>query len=207
MFAVVISISRLLLLAGVYFGSARVDDSFVSTSLDNLLAFKIVLTQLVILETLFCGAYLTFLQQVAPGSLHVALVILCVSTVLGGWTTLASNRLTESAHMTGTLIFLAGSAGLQSMLVKRSVNHRQVFVALWVAIFGCGAAFVATSITSATPECALVEWIGFMLEAASLALYFYENPIPVRIRQEVVHTGIESAKPLLDYWGDTLDSN
>lgn len=178
LFALVLSISRLLLLVGVYFGSARVNDRFVSTELEDMMVFRLFLTLIVILEALVCVAYI-FAMASRPWRVVLASVLCALS--VGGWVALASTEMEDVAHEGGVLVFLAGSMGLHGLLVDLTGRHRAAYGVAWLVIVGLGAAFVGTSMSGDLEASAHVEWCAFMLEACVLEVFFFENP-PVQRR-------------------------
>ena len=93
--AVGVNLSRLCLLAGVYFASASVDNVYVSTSLEVFAVFKLFLTLLVIVETLLCLTYVTVLVSPPESKTSTRAVVATVlaAASVGGWAALASSPL------------------------------------------------------------------------------------------------------------------
>jgi hypothetical protein len=176
-FATVINISRLCLIAGVFFGSASADHSYVSTKMEMLTPFKICLSALVFTEILICMSYITVLSMPPVQNMHALLASVLACFALGGWTALASVSLNYLTHQMGTVAFLIGSAGLHALLVSNTKAENAELGAMWMFVVAYGLTFLATCYLPITRDtAATVEWIGFMLEATVFVLYYVKVP-------------------------------
>jgi hypothetical protein len=177
LFAIVFNVARLCLIAGVYFGSANSDNSYVSTSMEMLTPFKLCLTLLVFTETIICIAYITILTQFPIHPTHALLASVFACFALGGWTALASVPLDNLSHQLGTVVYLLGSAGLHAILVKNAKAENTELGIMWASVVACGFTFLVTCYLPITSDAsAVVEWIGFMLEATVFILFYVMIP-------------------------------
>jgi hypothetical protein len=125
-----------------------------------------------------------------------SLIVICLLSSLGGWTSVASTHIGDPAHQAGTLAFLIGTAGNNAVLISHAARYVWVYILLWIAVVACSVVFLATNYTQQYETSALTEWISFMLQGTSLTLYFFDNPMQPHKAAAVVG-GAEAARPLL----------
>ena len=173
------------LLLGVYLSDTNPthnwqnDDAFVSTALDRLIYFKVSLTMIVVFESLICAIHVFFSHP--PLSCYSSTIaILCFLVSLSGWTTVACTHMGEPSHQAGTLLFLLGSAGYSAFLLHSARRWKKLYLSLWIAVTVCAITFIALNAAHNYPLAALFEWVAFILQGLTLAIYFYDNPLKER---------------------------
>jgi hypothetical protein len=195
LFAISVSLAHVCLLAGVYLSAGGAQSQmFVSDMLDDQVYFKVLLTLVVVVETITCAAYIYILAR--PLSFPTAsLTVLCLIGSIGGWTSLACTHIGDPIHQAGTIAFLIGTAGNNAVLVSHATRYTWVYILLWIAVLACSVIFLATNYTQQYKTSALTEWISFILQGTSLTIYFFDNP--PQQRRETAVVGAEAARPLL----------
>ena len=172
-FALGITLAHLCLLAGVFFGSSLRTHAYVSTEIHSMVTFRTFLTLMVLSEAIFCGTYI-YIQsgtavRVASGVTFVGLSVI-------GWTLVASFRTETPEHLAGAAIFTASTALYSFYFIQKSRSLKAALYTLWAVSSSAAIAFCALYFSQLYNEAAILEWTAFMLDAATLFIFFYANP-------------------------------
>jgi len=169
-----IGLAQLVLLVATYAFGRGASDAYVSDELDGQSGFRILLT-LAVMVQIFLGVYYLY-DWGGPRSWRVWLGGLGGVFALTGWSILASTVRGTADHITGTLIYLAGTGMYFLLMIDSRPEAEFSEVLTWTFALitgGVAIAFVVTqNIKEAEGASVTIEWIGFMLEAMLFSLFF-----------------------------------
>jgi hypothetical protein len=172
-FAMGVTLAHLALLAGVFFGSSMRTHAYVSTEIHSMAAFRTFLSLLVLTEAVLCGTYI----YVQGGSaLRVASGLTFVGLSVLGWILVASFSTEKAEHFVGAVFFIASTSIYSFYFIDRARSLRPYLFFLWAVSTAVALAFCATYFSQLYYEAAALEWTAFMLDAATLFIFFYANP-------------------------------
>ena len=169
-----IGLAQLVLLIATYALGGRASDAYVSDELDSLSGFRILLT-LTVMTQIFLGVYYLY-DWGGPRDWRVWVGGLGGVFALTGWSILASTTRGTVDHVTGTLIYLAGTAQYFVLMIDMRPESEYAEIMTWTLAMvtgGVALAFVVTqNIKDAEGASITIEWVGFMLEAMLFSLFF-----------------------------------
>jgi len=172
-FALGVTLSHLALLAGVFFGSSLRTHAYVSTEVHSMAFFRTFLTLMVLSEAVFCGTYI-YIQSGSPSRVSSGVVFVCLSVV--GWILVASFNTDKIEHFLGAVLFIAATAAYSFYFIDRARSLRPYLYFLWSLSCAVAISFGAVYFAGYYSEAAVLEWTAFMLDAATLFIFFYANP-------------------------------
>ena len=172
---VCIGLAQLVLLIATYALGGRASDAYVSDELDRMSGVRILLT-LTVMAQICLGVF--YLYDWSDGARDWRVWVGGVGGVfaLTGWSILASTVRGTSDHVTGTLIYLAGTGMYFVLMIDMRPDSQYAETMTWTLAMvtgGVAIAFVVTqNIKAAEGASVTIEWVGFMLEAMLYALFF-----------------------------------
>ena len=172
-FAMGITLAHLALLAGVFFGSSLRTHAYVSTEVHGMVFFRTFLTLIVLTETVLCATYIYI--QSGP-ALRVASGVTFVGLSVIGWIMVASFPTETTEHLAGAILFAASTAVYSFYFIERAKSLQAVLYTLWAVSSATVVAFGTFYFVQLYDDAAILEWTAFMLDAATLFIFFYANP-------------------------------
>lgn len=172
-FALGVTLSHLALLAGVFFGSSLRTHAYVSTEVHSMVFFRTFLTLMVFTEAVFCGSYI-YIQSGSAFRVSSGVVFVGLSII--GWILVASFNTDKAEHFVGAVMFIASTAAYSFYFIDKARYFRPYMYFLWSASCAVAICFGGVYFAGYYNEAAILEWTAFMLDAATLFIFFLTNP-------------------------------
>ena len=174
-FAIVVSAVELALLLIVFIVKASRANSFVSTELEALSSFRLLLTIFAINTILLSLVYVGVRSPRGP-----RLCTAAASAMVGilGWAMLSASDMDSPLHTVGVCAFLLGQGGLLLIQFMLASAFGAAFYAGYAGTCCCAVLFIVLEMTGNLAAAAMFEWIGFISNAALLVLFWVTNPFP-----------------------------
>jgi len=172
-FAMGITLAHLALLAGVFFGSSLRTHAYVSTEVHGMIFFRTFLTLIVLTETVLCATYIYV--QSGP-ALRVSTGVTFAGLSVIGWALVASFPTQTTEHLAGAVLFTASTALYSIYFIEKAKSLKVLLYGLWATSSAAAIAFCVLYFVQFYNDAAILEWTAFMLDAATLFIFFYSNP-------------------------------
>jgi len=179
-FALVVSLTELVLLVTVLAARAANTDAFVSTEMEDLTSFRLLLTVFTLNSILLSLLYVWARSQ-RGGCLYTAAAGAVAGVV--GWGMLSLSPVESSLHMVGVATFLFGQGALLLMQFALASALSAVFLTGFAATAVCAALFLALDFAGNRAGAAWSEWIALVLNSLLLVLFWWANPFQPQATQ------------------------
>lgn len=169
-----IGVAQLVLLVATYAFEGHGEAAYVSDELDHFAWFRILLTGTVIAQ-ICVGSFYLYDWSESARDWRVWVGGLGAIFALTGWSILASTVVGTVDHVTGTLIFLCGTAMYFVLMIdmRSESKYAEAFTSFLFAISGgMAVGFVVTQWTGSEEASATVEWLGFMMQSVCFTAFF-----------------------------------
>ena len=177
--AILITLFHFVLLISIFAATSVHTDAFVSTEIHASLWFRLALSLIVLCEAALCVAYV---REQGGVNIWFCSAVALAAAAVGGWTLVVAFPVDKAAHVAGAVAFIAATACYSAIFIDRSLRFRTLLYAMWALSITAATAFAILYFCGIYADAAALEWTSFILEAATLLLFFASNP------PEEIHT-------------------